>query len=98
MARTIGFPEKTDFIAAGAWVASKTRKLADGRFEGCAALFAYDPSQGAHPARGARCNQVFAIAGSRRTAERYATRALEDIEFRLGAVMAGVVSDTPAQT
>lgn len=96
MARMIGFPEKTDSIAAGAWMASKTRKLADGRFEGCAALFAYDPSQGAFPARGMRCNQVFAIAGSRRTAESRALRALETGGNLRRALASGEVSNTPA--
>lgn len=56
MSKMFGFPEETGFVSAGAWIASKTRKLADGRFEGVAALFASDPAQG-HKG-GIRCNQV----------------------------------------
>ena len=56
MSKMIGFPEKKDFISAGAWIAGKARNLAGGRFEGAAALFASDPAQG-HKG-GIRCNQV----------------------------------------
>lgn len=93
MSKKIGFPEKTDFVSAGAWIASKTRKLADGRFEGAAALFASDPAQG-HKG-GIRCNQVFSIAGSRSTAERRVLRALESGSNLDRALASGVVSLSP---
>lgn len=94
MSRMIGFPEKTEFVSAGAWIASKTRKLADGRFEGAAALFASDPAQG-HKG-GIRCNQVFAVADGRGTAERRALRALESASSLRRALAAGEVIQTPA--
>lgn len=94
MTTMIGFPEKTDGTTAGAWIVSKTRKLADGRFEAAAALFSSDPSQD-HKG-GIRCNQIFAIAGSRSTAERRVLRAMDSGSALRLALVSGEVSHTPA--
>lgn len=93
MAKQIGFPETTSNTSGGAWIVSKTRKLADGRFEACAALFASDPAQGCRG--GIRCNQIFAVAGSRGTAERRVMRALESGPLLRAALLSGEVSPTP---
>lgn len=89
------FPATTERVSAGAWVASKTRKLQAGRFEAVAALFASDPTTG-HKT-GIRCAMLYAIAGSRRTAETRATNALGSSRARQAAMAAGHVSESAAE-
>lgn len=78
------YPETCDYQAAHAvW---KTRKLPDGRFEACGALYFM----------GKRCTQLYAVGMTRGRVINYIDRALESNHERIALMTHGLVSYGPA--